>query len=208
MANYRVQHHQTIGFGPDAQVTVSTKWEGASTDQLSRLYPPSTVFGADPLEHSEIEDGFIRSDFTFEVQTSDGSWKRCVDPRRRITPLTTLEQAIDAENRRDFPGDYGDYCINGHQDCDDCEPLEEEEFEDQPWECDFCTDGDCQGQCRYEDLILGRLKVRQIRDDCTTYDLCDGNYLIVQGERRVGVSAADFRADARPLHWLREFAQP
>lgn len=90
----------------DDSVSESIFWEGIDTDQLSRDYPPSEIFGADKLDHREIEDGYIRTDFRFERQTGDGSWEACDDPRRRITPMTAMERAIDAENRRDFPGDY------------------------------------------------------------------------------------------------------
>ena len=113
---YRVVSTTTVGF-VDPKVTESIKWEGTDIDELSVEYPPSSIFGADPLSHSEIEDGFIRTDHRFE-HFVDGIWVEIDDPRRRLTPTTALELEIDAENRRLFPGDFDDYCVDGHRDCD------------------------------------------------------------------------------------------
>lgn len=102
---YRVVATTTVGF-VDPKVTTAVKWEGSDTDELSREFPPSDIFGADDLFQKEIEDGLISTRFTFEQQLEDGSWEEIDDPRRRLTPMTDLELVIDAENRRDFPGDY------------------------------------------------------------------------------------------------------
>lgn len=102
---YRVIQTITYDFAVK-NIQTSTFWEGTDVGQLSRSYPPSHVFGADQLAHREMEDGCIRYDYTFQHQTEDGSWEDCSDPRRRTTPMTALERAIDAENRRLFPGDF------------------------------------------------------------------------------------------------------
>lgn len=94
-------------FGPGGPKE-ETIWEGSDIIALSKQYPPSNIFGADPLGHHEIEDGWIRWDHRFE-SFQDGKWTECPDPRRRISAeLSQLERDIDAENRRDFPGDYED----------------------------------------------------------------------------------------------------
>lgn len=104
MPEYRVIRTTKTGFG-NQNAETSRVWQGSDVAALSTQYPPSEIMGADPLGHSEIEDGFVRTDYHFE-KLVDGSWERCSDPRVRLTPPTTLERAIDAENRRDFPGDY------------------------------------------------------------------------------------------------------
>ncbi len=102
---YRVVSITTQGF-IDPMVEENTRWYGSDIDKLSRRFPPSDIWGADELGRSEIEDGFIRFDTRFERQTPDGSWEKCDDPRRRITPMTDLEREIDAENRDRYRGDY------------------------------------------------------------------------------------------------------
>lgn len=155
-ANYRVIAILTNDFGAynhghPSKVDETIKWSGTDVDELSRQYPPSNVFGADPLGHSEIEDGLIRYDYRFERQSEDGSWEEIDDPRHRITPLTTLEREIDAENRRLFPGDYitedddddyghdEQYYCNNCRDagCSQCDPLPR---------CSNCDDRGC-SQC-------------------------------------------------------------
>lgn len=110
-------------YGLPSEITETVEWSGTDINELSRLYPPSNVFGADPLGRSEIEDGLIRYSYRFERQSEDGSWVVIDDPRRRLTPTTEFERAADAENRRDFPGDFLDACETcGRTDCrDDCE---------------------------------------------------------------------------------------
>lgn len=142
--NYRVIAILTNDFGAynrgkPSDISETIKWSGTNLDELSRKYPPSNIFGADPLGHSEIEDGLIRYDYRFEQQSEDGSWEKISDPRRRITPMTTLEREIDAENRRLYPGDYitededdygyddeGYYCANCHDaGCSKCDLPEQ-----------------------------------------------------------------------------------
>lgn len=106
-APIRVIASTRIGFA-DPQVSVI--WEGTSVEKLSKQYPPSNVMFADPLDRKEIEGGHIITGYHFEQQLEDGSWQTINDPRVRITPVTEYERAIDAENRRDFPGDYIDEC--------------------------------------------------------------------------------------------------
>jgi hypothetical protein len=149
---YRVIATTTTGF-VDPRVDTTVKWQGTDTDELSRLYPPSDIFGADELFQKEIEGGFIITRFCFEKQLEDGSWQEIDDPRRRLTPVTELERAIDAENRRDFPGDYitddedeyDDYqvsCTNCQDHgCELCEPV----F------CTNCNDHGC-AECQPDDV--------------------------------------------------------
>jgi hypothetical protein len=124
MTVIRVVKSTTNDFGPFnaagfRDVVTEIVWKGSDIDELSREYPPSEVFDADPLGHSEIEDGFIRFDYKFERQIAANSWEEIDDPRRRITPVTEREQEIDAENRRLFPGDYFTGCDNcGYDSCD------------------------------------------------------------------------------------------
>lgn len=108
MAGGIVRVVKTMHVGSKTEESVI--WEGSDTIALSKQYPPSEIFGADELGHNEIEGGHIRWDHHFEEMTHwDGvnsEWVKIVDPRKRITPMTATERAIDAENRRDFPGDY------------------------------------------------------------------------------------------------------
>lgn len=113
----RVIATTTTGF-VNPNVESRMKWQGASIDELSRAFPPSEIFGADPLEQKEIEDGFIITRYTFERQQPNGEWEEIDDPRRRITPMTAFERAIDEENRRLYPGDYITWCgVCGEDDC-------------------------------------------------------------------------------------------
>lgn len=106
--------------GSPSKVTESTKWVGDDIAELSKKFPPSEVYGADPLDHSEIEDGLIRYDYRFE-QFVDGEWQECNDPRvRSQRGLTALERAIDAENRRLYPGDYEE-ADDEYDRCDNCD---------------------------------------------------------------------------------------
>ena len=138
----RVVSTTTIGF-VDPRVDETVIWQGTDTDQLSREFPPSEIWGADPLGHKEIEDGWIRTDTRFERQLENGSWEEIDDPRCRLTPMTELEREIDAENRRLFPGDYitDDDCGRcGGYGCDECEDPYPEEPE---YDCDYCRDFGC-----------------------------------------------------------------
>lgn len=100
-------------------------WSGSSIDDLSRAYPPSDVMGADPLERDEVDDGLVVITYEFEQRmTGRDDWSKINDPRRRLTPVTATERAIDKENRRFFPGDYID--TDG---------------------CEHCGDPDCDGDC-------------------------------------------------------------
>lgn len=140
---YRVIEVLTNDFGAfnsgqPSTIDETVKWSGTELDELSRKYPPSEIFGADPLGHSEIEDGLIRHSYRFERQLSNGSWEKIDDPRRRLTPITTLEREIDAENRRLFPGDFAtdDDCGRcGGYGCEECEDDQREELKPQCYEC-------------------------------------------------------------------------
>lgn len=84
----------------------SVVWEGESIHELSREYPPSKIFGADPLGHWELEDGYVTYDCHFE-KLECGTWTKVKDPRIRLQKgLSKAEREIDQENRRLFPGDY------------------------------------------------------------------------------------------------------
>lgn len=101
-------------------ITEATYWEGDSVDELSEKYPPSRIFGADPLGFSSIEDGWITWRFRFE-KLEEGAWAEIDDPRVRhdLDVLTELEAAIDAENRRMFPGDFIEEDVYGDSSLDD-----------------------------------------------------------------------------------------
>ena len=145
--NYRVIAVLTNDFGAynhghPSKVDETIKWSGTDLDELNRQCPPSEIWGADSLGHSEIEDGLIRYDYRFERQSDDGSWEEIDDPRRRITPVTEYERAIDEENRRLFPGDYITECSTcGYDDCQ-CQ-------DDHGYDCDNCRDAGC-SRCDYE----------------------------------------------------------
>ena len=88
------------------EITEQTVWEGNDVRELSRQFPPSNIMGADELGRHEIEDGWIRFDHRFE-RLQGGRWVKIGDPRVHLDPaLTETEAAIDAENRRLFPGDF------------------------------------------------------------------------------------------------------
>jgi hypothetical protein len=108
MAQIRVIKVDINDFAADEtkRVTESVEWEGDDIRVLSEKYPPSDVFGADPFDQHQIEDGWLRWSFRFEKFEGD-TWVKCEDPRVRLNPgRTELEMEIDAENRRLFPGDY------------------------------------------------------------------------------------------------------
>ena len=131
MTSYRVIRVTLIDFLQGKPETTRTAiWEGTDLDGLSTKYPPSKVFGADPLGRNEIEDGCIRTSHEFEKKVDAGDWEKIPDPRtRKNKRLTPLEQAIDEENRRDFPGDYyepDDEDDDNHS-CDLCVPAEIDE---------------------------------------------------------------------------------
>lgn len=137
---YRVV--STTRTGNDSS-TSSIVWTGADLRQLSTQYPPSDILGADPLGHSEIEDGHIRMDYTFE-QLVGGHWQEIEDPRVRVTPVTATERAISAELRRQFPGDF----ITGEDDYPYGQgPYDED---DQLYYCSSCKDAGCP-QCMIDD---------------------------------------------------------
>jgi len=154
--HYRVIEILTNDFGAynhghPSKVDESIKWSGTDLDDLSRTFPPSNIFGADPLGHSEIEDGLIRYDYRFERQSEDGTWEQIDDPRRRITPMTSQEREIDAENRRLFPGDYvteddeDDYGYDDYDQyyCDNCHDAGCSECDPSP-DCSNCDDRGCE----------------------------------------------------------------
>lgn len=137
MPTLRVRKTMCVG---SAAPQTSTFWEGSDIGALSTAYPPSEILFADPLGHSEIENGHIRTDYTFE-RLVDGQWQEIDDPRVRLTPRTATERAILAENMRDFPGDYD------HGDTDDDlygqDPYDEYDQEEQV-DCLNCEDRGCQ----------------------------------------------------------------
>jgi hypothetical protein len=111
MGKYRVlkvtsNHFGEFNHGTDPERSESELWSGSDTSELSRRFPPSEVFGADPLGHSEIEDGLIRFDHEFQ-ELREGEWVTIADPRvRQQQGMTVLEREQDAENRRLYPGDF------------------------------------------------------------------------------------------------------
>ncbi len=119
MTRYRIVQVTKNDFAPgDTKVTSSVVWEGTDIRELSMKHPPSQVFGADDLGHHEIEDGFVRWDSHFEKLVNE-QWVRCDDPRIRglNREFADLEDAIDEENRRMFPGDYmNEYDDGDHED--------------------------------------------------------------------------------------------
>lgn len=131
--NFRVVKTTAIGFGDEAECKEQFVWQGTDTKVLSKQYPPSEIFGADPLGHSEIEGGHIRFDYRFE-RLVDGEWQEIDDPRVRLTPMTALEREIDAENRRLFPGDYEQ--DDPYEDYDDYR-------DDVGYMCERCHDAGC-----------------------------------------------------------------
>lgn len=148
---YRVLATTTTGF-VDPKVDTTVKWQGTDTDELSRLYPPNNVFGADQLFQKEIEGGFIIIRFTFEKQLEDSSWEEIDDPRRRLTPMIDLERAIDAENRRDFPGDYITEDDEDEYDDYDQSDYDYDDDEYQPF-CTNCDDSGC-AECEPQNVCI------------------------------------------------------
>lgn len=132
---YRVVRISTDDFGVynrkgPSVVTEATIWSGPSIERMSEEFPPSSIDGADPLEHGEIEDGMFRFDYRFEKLSGD-VWVKIDDPRVRLSSdLTEAEKAQDAENRRLYPGDYlteDDYCYYcGYPGCfGDCQEFDD-----------------------------------------------------------------------------------
>lgn len=94
--------------GGTTSVDTVVVWKGESIEELSKKYPPSQIMGADDLGYHQIEDGWIRWDHRFERKV-DGDWQKIEDPRVRLnSSMSSLEAAIDEENRRLFPGDFYD----------------------------------------------------------------------------------------------------
>ncbi len=123
---YRVLRITTTSFADPPTVTEHEVWSGEDTRVLSELHPPSQVFGADDLRSYQLEDGWIKCDHRFE-RFEGNAWVVCQDPRvRLVTGMTELEQEIDRENRRDFPGDYAD----GDDDLDRDEDDDDEQYLD------------------------------------------------------------------------------
>ena len=153
---FRVIKITTTDFSEPPKVSEESLWEGTDIDELSIKYPPSEIWGADKLSHSELEDGYIRFNYRFERQTEEnGAWEEIEDPRRRLTPISAYELEIQAENQRLFPeAAEGDYLFNK-------EPLIEEDFNEEPctpWEpsgaqiqCFNCYDEGCE-HCECETL--------------------------------------------------------
>lgn len=111
MNSYQVMKVTATGFGAEA-ATTEVVWEGTDLDELSSRFPRSKVMGADELGHHEIEDGYIRWDHRFQMRAQAGEWQEIEDPRHAVRDArqAALEAAIDAENRRNFPGDFdGDF---------------------------------------------------------------------------------------------------
>lgn len=149
--SYRVIKTTTVGFGEDAVHTQQVVWQGTDTKALSKQYPPSEIFGADPLGHSEIEGGHIRFNYRFEKLVGD-EWREIDDPRVRLSPMTALEREIDAENRRLFPGDfeqedtyedYDDYLDDAGYMCEHCHDAGCSHCEPEPEPCEECGMDPC-----------------------------------------------------------------
>jgi hypothetical protein len=137
LKQYRV--HKITRMGQD-EVSRNLVWSGSDTDDLSREHPPSEIWGADPLGHSEIDGGHIQFDFLFESSEDGENWQECEDPRRRITPMTDLEMEIDAENRRMFPGDYIEDEYDDYQDepsWDEEPPYDSQDEDFDTWPDDY-----------------------------------------------------------------------
>lgn len=115
---FRVLKITKIGFKSDSEPTTDVIWEGTDLDELSTRFPRSDVMFADELGHHEIEDGWIQWDSHFEMRSGDGEWQKVAVPRHKVydPEQKELEAAIDAENRRLFPGDYEDSCDEEYYD--------------------------------------------------------------------------------------------
>lgn len=81
-----VRQQQDLFSRPDGSWETSIVWEGQNTLELSAVHPKReyTSYGKrrihDDLGHSSIEDGYVVSNYSFEV-LKDGEWKPCRDPR-------------------------------------------------------------------------------------------------------------------------------
>lgn len=215
---YRVIKMTTVSSGDDAMQTEQLVWQGTDTKVLSKQYPPSEIFGADPLGHSEIEGGHIRFDYRYE-RFVDEQWQEIDDPRVRLTPMTELEREIDAENRRLFPGDfeqedpeyyfdnYEFYICDNCRDrgCSECEPEKPE-----PGTCPHCGGtpqvhnervckecGDCLcgGECGYD----------YEADSCYFCNRvgCEGGCYEEKYTLRVEWTTSHLRHFWRTFYWLR-----
>lgn len=187
---YRVLCELTID---DGESTGSIIWQGESANELSRKYPPSEIFGADPLDLFSCSD--FSKTYHFERRVGD-EWAKIDDPRVRTTPLTEREEAIDAENRRLYPGDY----------LDESDDEVSEAYDQDDDLCDLCSSAHHYGPCDLEKINLEKLKVVDVRDGCTVYDAPPHDYIIVEGNTRIELDSHLYKQDARPLHWLREAA--
>lgn len=158
---YRIVRLITDDFGANnaekpSVVTETVIWSGPSAERMSEEYPPSNIYGADPLDHSEIEDGLICFDYRFE-QGNGEEWEKISDPRvRPNSDLTETEKAQNAENRRLYPGDYyGTPCVYcGSSTCLGGCYVEtyQDEVEFLDW-CDYCGSIDCGGECEDDTVI-------------------------------------------------------
>lgn len=111
------------------KVTESVIWEGTNTDEISLKYPPSEVFGADRLGSHEIEDGWIRWSHRFECLNKANTWIECEDFRTRLNDdYAEIEQSIDQENRRMFPGDYMTDQEHGYLDYEEYDPTYHDDY--------------------------------------------------------------------------------
>lgn len=120
MTRFRVLKITVYEFTPNANPTTLVIWEGTDLDELSTKFPKSNVKGADSLGHASIEDGYIHWNCHFEKQVDGGDWMGISDPRHRVysKEQEDLEAEIDAENRRNFPGDYLEEDDGGSDDWD------------------------------------------------------------------------------------------
>jgi hypothetical protein len=127
---------KTLIVGETSQVSIF--WEGTNIEALSRQFPPSTVLFADQLGiRLDLDGGLVRTYFRFEQQATDGSWYEIDDPRVRVTPMTSMERAIDDDNRRQFPGDFITV------DCERCGDHGCPECDTEKFYCDNCRDYGC-----------------------------------------------------------------
>lgn len=156
---------QRVKIGSD--VIEKPVWTGDDVDELSVEHPPSDIFGADSLGRTEIEDGYIITTYRFERQAKDGSWEEIDDPRRRLTPMTELEEAIEAENRRYFPGDFLDVCQDCGRDPCECDEDRMDNYERPP---EYCAD--CKMEVVYDHTDHDR-EICAICNRCSVGCNCD-----------------------------------
>lgn len=158
---YRVIRLTTNDFGAyrpgkPSVITEAVIWTGPSVERMSEQFPPSSVYDADPLGHSEIEDGLIRFDYRFE-QGYGEDWEEIPDPRVRLDQaLSSSEKAQNAENRRLYPGDfYGTPCLNcGSEVClGGCYRESGEDEEEYLGWCVYCKESFCEGECQDEEYL-------------------------------------------------------